>query len=82
MWYGLFCLTTALAALYELFLPSVREVSTINPEGNIAQHKILTLFSLTIFSIMWAPLVFFPCVIPTYGERFRKALVNGLLSSS
>lgn len=82
MWYAIFALATALAALYEIFIPAIKQVRIENPECNVAQNPVLSLISLTLFAAMWAPVVFIPCVVPSYSERFRNALVNGLQVSS
>lgn len=80
MYYAVFAVATALAALYEIFWPVVREVSANFPDTNIGSKPVLTCFSLTVFAVIVAPLVFLPCVVPKFGARFKHTLYEQLIS--
>lgn len=82
IYYALFCVTTTLAALYELFIPSIKQVQEKNPECMVSQYPGLSLFSLSMFGLFAAPFLFLPCVVPSYGARFRTALAEGLSTAS
>ena len=73
-YYGLFALTTAIAACYELFYPVLKELGKTHPDLNVVQYSNLTLTTFAVFSFAVAPLVLLPCLIPSFGVRFREAL--------
>lgn len=79
MYYAVFAITTALAALYEIFWPVIKEVRNNHPESLIGAHPALTAFSLTGFAVLVAPMIFLPCVVPKLGARFRHTLYEQLV---
>lgn len=74
--YGLFALTTALTAVYELAHPVIQKRIEDSPKG-VENIKLLYFVHLIIF-IITAPLVLLPCLIPTWGAEFRISLYNAL----
>ena len=74
-WYLLFSLTTAICAVLELLVPVMKTEKT--ESGKISAEKLIYIVFFTM-SIILAPLVFFSCIIPSMGSRFRDSLYNGL----
>lgn len=81
MIYCIFAVTTAVAALLELFWPVVSELRVREPRLKVCENWIITLISLTLFAVVVAPLVFLATVIPSYSVRFRASLMTSLESS-
>lgn len=78
-WYALFALTTAIAAMYELFIPVIREYATLEPKDNLVEHKYLAYFVLFTASIITAPVLFPLVIIPALSTRFKKAMLDSLM---
>jgi len=77
LFYTLFALTTAFTSIYEILFPVIqrrKETSKVENEAVVY----ITFFSL---SFLIAPLIFFSCIIPSMGDRFRNSLYNGLFES-
>jgi hypothetical protein len=77
-WYILFAITTSATAMYELYVPVMQTLKKNNPDNNIIQYKWITYFTFFMFSTLLAPLMLPACIIPSFGDRFRKALLNSL----
>lgn len=73
-YYVIFALATAIAAMLELFLPVVNVVSLTHAENNVIQYKTLTLSTLFMMAVLFAPLIFPACIVPSFGSRFRASL--------
>lgn len=73
-YYVIFALATAFAAMLELFLPVVNVVSLTHAENNVIQYKTLTLSTLFMMAVLFAPLIFPACIVPSFGSRFRTSL--------
>lgn len=78
-YYGLFALSTAIAAHYELILPVLREVEILEPEDSLIKNKVVTNITAFILSILSAPILIIPTIIPSAGETFRRTLVQELV---
>jgi|LakMenEpi03Aug12_release.lakeMendotaPanAssembly.Ray.scaffolds.fasta_scaffold127660_3 hypothetical protein len=77
--YILFALATTIAALYELFIPVINSLSLTHPEIQVIQHKWITLATFTCITLVVAPMMLLPCIVPSMGERFRKSLWETLV---
>lgn len=77
--YILFALATTIASLYELFVPVINSLSLTHPEVPVVQHKWITLGTFTCITLVVAPLMLLPCIVPSMGERFRKSLWETLV---
>ncbi len=75
--YALFAVTTSLTALYELVSPVIALRKSEN-KPTLSVPLIYIIF--LCLNILAAPAVFFSCIIPSFGERFRKSLYKGLYS--
>jgi|Laugresubdmm15sn_1035100.scaffolds.fasta_scaffold00064_20 hypothetical protein len=73
--YILFCLTTAITAAIELLHPVILK-QTENAGTVDSKLTIYTVF--IVISTMFAPFIFFSCIIPSWGERFKTSLHKGL----
>ena len=75
IWYAIFAIATAITAILEILGPVILHERM--SEGTVESEKTLyTAFFLIVLLV--APLVFFSCVIPSMGERFRNSLAKGL----
>jgi hypothetical protein len=74
-WYLLFCLTTGMAAIYELLMPVFRKEVEVSGKVENAFTISATFFVITV---LIAPLVFISCISPKTGEVFRENLYVGL----
>ena len=77
--YILFALATTIAALYELFIPVINSLSLTHSEIQVIQHKWITLATFTCITLVVAPMMLLPCIVPSMGERFRKSLWETLV---
>jgi len=76
-WYILFCLTTAITAAIELLRPVIyKQTKEVGPVGSKLTIYIVFLTVSTLF----APFIFFSCIIPSWGDRFKISLQKGLFS--
>jgi len=73
--YAIFAIATALTAIYELTLPVL---SLRKQENKPMQSIILLLITFFLVYLLIAPLVFFSCIIPSWGDAFKKYLYRGL----
>jgi SNF family Na+-dependent transporter len=78
--YILFALSTAIFALFELFLPVVLNVSKLDPNAMVARNKFTTVLTLLVMAVILAPVIFPACIFPAMSARFREALEVGLTS--
>ena len=76
--YGLFALTTAICAHYELIAPVMRELEVLAPEDDLVQSKWISHITMFLMSILFAPVVIVPALVPSAGNWFREALLVGL----
>jgi len=74
-WYILFSLTTAITAAIELLCPVISK--QIEEVGEV-DSKVTIYIVFIIVSTMFAPFIFFSCIIPSWGERFKISLHKGL----
>lgn len=74
-WYLLFCLTTAVCAVWELLVPVM---NTEKEESGKIDAEVLIYLVFFTMSIILAPLVFLSCINPSMGDRFKDSLYNGL----
>ena len=77
--YILFALATTIASLYELYIPVINSLSLTHAEVSVVQHKWITLGTFTCITLVVAPLMLLPCIVPSMGERFRKSLWETLV---
>lgn len=74
-WYILFCITTALTASFELLNPVVKQQ---HEEVGHIDSLMVTYIVFFLLTTAFAPFIFFSCIIPSMGTRFRKSLHKGL----
>jgi hypothetical protein len=78
--YCLFAVTTSLTALYELVWPVLRKRKKWDPKP--IQNKWILVITLFLLMTLAAPLVFFSCIIPEWGQRFRETLYKALFEEA
>lgn len=74
--YLLFALTTALTAMYELFLPVLREHAILQPEDTLSENPYTAYFICFTGSLLFAPLIFPIVIIPSMSKWFRESLLD------
>jgi hypothetical protein len=74
-WYLLFCITTGLAAFYELLMPVFYK--EVEVSGKVENAFIISA-TFFVITVLIAPLVFISCISPKTGEVFRENLYQGL----
>lgn len=72
--YLLFAITTAIVAVYELFWPVVSELKVLRPELQVMEYWKTSVFTLFLGALLFAPVIFPICIIPSWSEKFRKFL--------
>lgn len=75
-WYSLFALATSFTCLYELVKPVINQLDSKNV---IVEYKYISYITFFLLSVLLAPLVIFPCIVPSAGNRFREALLTSLV---
>lgn len=78
--YILFVLATTIASMYELFLPVLTSLKITHPDLKVLEYKGITLMTFACITLVTAPLMLLPCIVPSMGERFRKSLWETLIS--
>lgn len=79
-WYILFALTTTLVANYELIHPVMQQAHLLtDSNNNLVNYSFLTYIIFSVFIFMFAPLFILACIVPSWGERFRKQLLETIL---
>ena len=76
--YILFAMTTGIVAIYEIVSPVMGDLQILNPEHNMVEYKWISYSVFFLMFLVGAPLVFFSCIIPSWGTRFRESLLNAL----
>lgn len=79
MWYALFATTTASAAMYELFIPVMKQIGKVEPKNNIMEYKWITYITFFLLSFITAPLILPSCLVPRFSDRFKEALLKSLV---
>lgn len=82
MWYILFCVTTSLTAIYELFVPVMRILQKDHPDNPVIEYKYITYLVFFSIGMLTAPLLIISCILPEYSNRFREALLKSLSKST
>ncbi len=77
-WYILFAATTSVVAHFELVKPVITELSDLSPDNNMIQYKYIGYFVFLLVDFLIAPFIFFSCLVPSWGNRFRAALLESL----
>jgi hypothetical protein len=79
-YYCLFCLTTTLSAMYELFWPVIKEVRITEPETMVARNWRMATFSLLIGGFVLAPILIWSVLVPKLSEKFKNRLYVSLIT--
>lgn len=75
LYYVLFAVTTALSAIYQILMPVISFRQT---EGHIVESKFVVYATFFVLTILFAPVIFFSCIVPSMCNRFQGALYKGL----
>lgn len=77
--YLILALATAIAAMYELFVPVMTKLSALSPEHNMVQYKYLTYFVFFASAFVLAPVFLIIVIVPTFSESFRSGMVSSIV---
>jgi hypothetical protein len=77
-WYVLFAVTTSVTALYELFVPVMRELESKKKRPSVLDYKWVAYLTLFTFTLLIAPAMLVICVVPSLGNVFRNTLTESL----
>lgn len=80
--YGIFVLTTVVIAFYRHFRPCVLKIAEEFPEEPVGLNKLVAYITFICIAIVFAPLLFPAVISPSIGERFEKAMYEGLSKKS
>ena len=75
-YYSLFALTTAITAHYEIISVVMKNLRQL--DAKILESKWLLHMVLFTVSLVFAPLVFFACIIPPFSQSVIKGLTTSL----
>ena len=75
--YSLFAVATAICAVYEILYPVMNLRLS---EGHEIKGMYMMYITFFVITIIVAPLVFFSCIIPSMGDRFKMSLYTGLFN--
>ena len=75
--YLVFCLTTAIIALFGLYNQVLLELDEESAE-NIIHNKNLSRFVFFIFAFIASPIIFFAVIFPSIKDRFISAMTEEL----
>jgi hypothetical protein len=78
-WYFLFTVTTSLTSIFEIWHPVMLMLEKQNPNHNMVQYKFISYFVFFVSNLLLAPLIILPCLIPSWGQRFRTSLLEAFL---
>jgi len=73
--YVLFAITTSLTSLYELVYPIVQKRKHSGKDTLPSMYVYPIFF---VLNVIFAPLVFLSCIVPSFGDRFRHTLYSSL----
>lgn len=80
-WYLLFALTTAICGIYELQMPVLTKLRITHPEHNMSENVTLSLITFGIIAFIIAPIILLSCLVPSFSERFRKAMYSSYIDT-
>jgi len=82
--YGLFVITTLIVVMIYIMQPIINELFTTNPRPAITTligSKFLLYILLSIFTIVFAPIMFLVWMLPKQHEAFKTVLLAELKKS-
>jgi hypothetical protein len=77
--YAFFCVVTAICAQYEIMWPVVADIKEQFPDHLVAMNSFTMKLVMFGISLVTAPYLIFPCLMPALGERLRYKLFVALL---
>lgn len=75
-YYIIFCLTTALFALIDVFMPVLRKATLDGVQNTLTMNPKLSYFVYVCISAIIAPLLLLPLLVPSMNSRFRQSLAD------
>jgi hypothetical protein len=78
-WYALFALTTGIMALVTVFNPLLRKAQAAGIENPFTDNPLLTQVVYLVLSVISAPVLFLPLVVPSMNARFTATLEKEVL---
>ena len=78
-YYIIFALATAIAADLGLYRPSLMVITATNPENALAQHPHIGAMVFFCVSLVMAPVIIVPVLVPSIGSRFCHSFEQSVL---
>jgi hypothetical protein len=78
-YYVIFALATGFASMYELINPVLRELIIHEPDNVIVEYLVISKLTFFFATVLLAPVFFFSCVIPSFGNRFRDSFHTAIM---
>ena len=72
--YAIFCLATAISALYEIFWPLLKSAMDKRIENDFTQSPYLSLFVFFGIMLLTAPFMFIILVVPGWHQNCYKGM--------
>lgn len=76
--YILFAVTTAIVAVYELFWPVISQLKITHKDIDVIKHWKTSLTTLFVGALLFAPVIFPLCIVPTWSNKFKDFLAREL----
>ena len=74
--YVICCLTTALFALFDVFMPVLREARQDGVQNTLTMNPKMSYFIYVCISGIIAPIILLPLLVPSMNIRFRQSLAD------
>lgn len=75
-YYLIFALTTAIFALIDVFMPTLRAAKAEGVKNTLTENPKLSYLIYVCITTIIAPLVILPMLVPSMNERFRNSIIK------
>lgn len=75
-YYFIFALTTAIVALIDVFSPALRTAQADGIQNVLTQNPKLSMCVYLCITMVMAPFIILPLIVPSMHERFRSSLTE------
>lgn len=75
-YYLIFAITTAIFALVDVFGPALRDAQEDGINNILTQNPKLSMCVYLVLTVIMAPFIILPLLVPNMNERFRVSLTQ------
>lgn len=75
-YYLIFCLTTAIVALIDVFGPALRTAQADGVKNVLTENPKLSMCVYLCITTIMAPFIILPLLVPSMHERFKTSLTQ------